>query len=326
MKSMNDRKNCCLGIDIGKSHIKAGIVSAEGKVLAQKHQDVECRGLESLLGQIVSIAQQLRQADADFSLQSAGIGLPAMLRKSSQEVSLSLAMPFLNGVNFRERAQEALGIPVAVDNDANVAALGEMHLGAAQGVDSFIYINIGSRVGASIVIDRKIYRGSSGYAGELGHIAIDPDGKKCLCGNMGCLERYVSASAIAQRVQERLNLNPSSALQIITDRPVSVQDVSAAALLGDKMASVIVSDVGRYLGIAISNLIDLLNVEMIVLGGGITENGEILLVPALEEIKRRTLAPPYDDCKVVLSALGSAAGVIGAALLAYAEIQSQAAG
>lgn len=325
MNSTGEKKNCCLGIDIGKSHIKAGIVSCEGKVFAQRHQVIECLDLDSLLGQIVSITQQLRQADPDFSLQSAGIGLPAMLKKGSQEVTLSLAMPFLNGVNFREIAQEALDLPVAVDNDANAAAWGEMQLGAAQEASSFIYINVGSRVGASIVLDRKIYRGASGYAGELGHVAIDPDGKKCLCGSMGCLERYVSASAIAQRVQERLNLNPSSALQIITDRPVTVQDVSAAALLGDKMASVIVSDVGRYLGMAIANLIDLLNVELIVLGGGITENGEILLTPALEEIKRRSLAPPYDDCKVALSALGSAAGVIGAALLAYDQLRSPAA-
>jgi predicted NBD/HSP70 family sugar kinase len=191
-----------------------------------------------------------------------------------------------------------------------------MLLGAAQGVDHFIYIAIGSRVGAAVVLGRKLYQGFSGFAGELGHVGVDPDGKKCYCGGTGCLERYVSAPSIAQRVEERISLNPSSALQIITDRPVGAQDVSAAAITGDKMASVIISEVGRYLGMAIANLINFLNVEMIVLGGTVMDAGEVLLQPTIEEAKRRALSPPYEDCKIVAGSLGTSAGIVGASLMA----------
>jgi len=189
-------------------------------------------------------------------------------------------------------------------------------MGAARDVDDFVYVSIGTRVGAGLVVNRRIYQGAGGFAGELGHIAVDPDGKKCFCGSTGCLERYVSAPSIAQRVEERIVLNPSSALQIITDRPINAQDVSAAALVGDKMACVIIGEVGRYLGMAIANLINLLNVQMVVLGGGVIEAGEVLLKPTIEEVKRHALSPPYDDCRIVASGLGPAAGVIGSSLLA----------
>jgi len=192
--------------------------------------------------------------------------------------------------------------------------------GAATGARDFVYISIGSRVGAGIIIGRQIYHGAGGYAGELGHITVDPEGKSCFCGSNGCLERYVSAPSIAQRVEERIVLNPSSALQIITDRPITAQDVFAAAQLGDKMACVIVGEVSRYLGIAIAGLINLLNLELVVLGGGVVGGGSLLLQPTIEEVKRHTLSPPYENCGIVASALGPSAGVIGSALLARDSI------
>ncbi len=316
MPSSSEKKSCYLGIDIGKSHLKAGIVDDDGRIFAQRHQDFDCHDLDSLTDQISLLFQQLQQADQSFSVAAIGLGIPAMVAQEMDQVALSLPLPFLNGINFRGHISKWVGLPVVLDSDANVAAYGEMLMGAAQEARHFVYINIGSRVGASIVLDRRIYRGISGFAGELGHVSLDPDGRKCSCGAQGCLERYISASSISQRVVERLSLNPSSALQIITDRPVSAQDVTAAAALGDKMASVIISEVGRYLGVAISNLIDLLNVELVVLGGGLTEAGEVLFVPALDEVRRRSLAPPYDACQIVAGALGPAAGVIGAALMA----------
>jgi glucokinase-like ROK family protein len=316
MSESTNKKRFFIGIDVGKHHIKTGIVGDEGRVYAQLTKEVECQDLAMLTEQIHSLVQQLQQADSSHAVSSIGIGLPAMVTKDMNRIALSMPLPFLNGLDFRKHISQTLGLPVAIDTDANVAAYGEMLLGAAQAAHHFIYINIGSRVGASIVLDRRIFRGADGFAGELGHVSVDPDGRKCACGAAGCLERYVSASSISQRVFERLNLNPTSALQIITDRHVTAQDVTAAAALGDKMASVIISEVGRYLGVAISNLIDLLNVELVVLGGGVTASGEVLLVPTLDEVKRRSLAPPYDSCQIVAGALGPAARVIGSALMA----------
>src|SRR5437773_4435386 len=316
MSSPLDRKECYMGIDIGGTYIKAGVVSADGKIWAQRLQAVQHENLNVLIKQIVGVVHELRQAGESFQFKGVGIGVPGLVSKKKSRISISPNMPYLNGVEFKAQMEQLLELPVWLENDAKVNAYGEMLMGAARDIRDFIYITIGTRVGAAVVIDRKIFQGASGYAGELGHMGVDPEGKKCFCGGTGCLERYVSAPSIAQRVEERISLNPTSALQIIADRPITTQDVSAAAMIGDKMASVIIGDVGRYLGMAISNLINLLNVEMVVLGGGVIEAGDVLLRPTIEEVKRRALSLPYDDCKIVAGSLGPAAGIIGASLLA----------
>jgi glucokinase len=316
MSSAFASKDCYVGIDIGATYLKSGIVSPEGRIWAQRIQNVEHESLSALIKQILSHVQELRQADEGFHIVGVGVGVPALVSKNASHISISPAMPCLNGAEFKTQMEQSLQLPAWVENDANVGAYGEMLMGAAVGVSNFVYIAIGTRVGAAVVIDGKIFHGASGYAGELGHVSVDPEGKKCSCGGTGCLERYVSAPSIAQRVEERISLNPSSALQIITDKPVTAQDVSAAALVGDRMASVIIAEVRRYLGMAIANLINLLNVEMVVLGGGVIEAGDVLLKPTIEEVKRRALSPPYDDCKIIPGSLGTSAGVIGASLLA----------
>ncbi|MEW5978707.1 MAG: ROK family protein [Acidobacteriota bacterium] len=313
--SLNQRE-CYIGLDIGGAHIKGGVVATDGKIWAQRLQNVAQENLGTLTSQIIDLVNELQQADSQLQIKGVGIGVPGMVSKRKSRVSISPSMPFLNGVELKTQLEKHLNLPVVLENDANVGAYGEMLMGAARGVRDFIYVTIGTRVGAALVIDRRVYQGASGYAGELGHIGVDPEGKKCFCGGTGCLERYVSASSIAQRVEERITLNPSSALNIITERPITAQDVSAAATLGDKMASVIICEVGRYLGMAIANLINLLNIEMVVLGGGVITAGEILLRPTIEEVRRRALSPPYDDCLILASTLGPASGVIGASLLA----------
>jgi len=310
------KRGCYIGIDIGSASIKAGVVDSEGKIRAQRNRSIAHESLPSLSRQIAAIVAELKEADSKFEVRGVGIGVPALVSKKKSRISISPSLPYLNGVEFKSQMEGLLGLPVSLENDANVAAYGEMSMGAARDVQDFVYVSIGTRVGAGLVINRRVYQGAGGFAGELGHIAVDPEGKKCFCGGTGCLERYVSAPSIAQRVEERIVLNPSSALQIITDRPINAQDVSAAALVGDKMACVIIGEVGRYLGMAIANLINLLNVQMVVLGGGVIEAGEVLLKPTIEEVKRHALSPPYDDCRIVASSLGSAAGVIGSSLLA----------
>ncbi len=316
MNSNLGKKDCYIGIDIGGANIKAGLVNAEGKIWAQRIHPVSHENLTELSRQIVDLVCELRRADSQLNIKGVGIGVPALVSKRKSQISISPSISYLNGVELKTRIEELLALPVSIDNDSNVGAYGEMMMGAAKDVQDFIFISIGIRVGAGIVINRKVYRGVGGFAGELGHIGVDPEGKKCFCGGTGCLERYVSAPSIAQRVEERILLNPSSALQIITDRPINAQDVSAAALVGDKMACVIMGEVAHYLGMAIANLINLLNVEMVVLGGGVIEAGDVLLRPTIEEVKRHALSPPYDDCKIVAASLGASAGIIGSSLLA----------
>ena len=304
-----------VGIDIGGVTIKAGLVDSEGNVRSQRQQTIAHENLETLTQQILHLTEELR-GDSDIRVKSVGIGVPALVSKSSRKIAISPSLHYLDGIELKSRMENLLQLPVLIENDANVGAYGEMIQGAATNMKDFVYISIGSRVGAGIIFDRQIYHGAGGFAGELGHMSVDPEGKSCFCGSNGCLERYVSATSIAQRGEERIVLNPSSALQIITDRPITAQDIFAAAQLGDKMACVIVGEVSRYLGIAIAGLINLLNLEGVVLGGGVLGSGSLLLQPTIEEVKRHTLSPAYENCVIVASALGPSAGAIGAALLA----------
>ncbi len=320
MNSSVGKQECYIGIDIGGTYIKAGVVSADGRIRAQRHQDVQRDDLSSLVRQVVSLARELNQADDTLSIGGLGIGFPGLVSAKDSSISLSPTIPSLNGINLKEIVVDQLGWPVVIDNDANVGAYGEMLMGSAVQANSFVYLSIGTRVGASIVVNRQIYRGAGGYAGELGHSSLVPDGKSCFCGRAGCLEAYVSGPSIAQRIEERLALNPSSSLQIITDRPITPQDVAAAATLGDPMASVVVGEVARYLGTAIANLIDFFNPDMVVLGGGVIGAGQVLLRPTIEEVRRRVLSPCYEDCQIVLNTLGTSSGIIGASLLARDQI------
>ncbi|MBM3804562.1 MAG: ROK family protein [Acidimicrobiia bacterium] len=244
--SSSPKHDCYIGIDIGGASIKAGVVDSHGKIRAQRNRVIAHETLPLLSQHIAGIVGELKEADLSLEVRGVGIGVPALVSKRKSRISISPSLPYLNGVEFKSQMEGLLGLPVSLENDANVAAYGEMTAGAAREAQDFVYVSIGTRVGAGLVINRRIYQGAGGFAGELGHISVDPEGKKCFCGSSGCLERYVSAPSIAQRVEERIVLNPSSALQIITDRPINAQDVSAAALVGDKMACVIIGEVGRY--------------------------------------------------------------------------------
>jgi glucokinase len=161
----------------------------------------------------------------------------------------------LNGVEFKSQMEGLLGLPVSLENDANVAAYGEMSMGAARDVQDFVYVSIGTRVGAGLVINRRVYQGAGGFAGELGHIAVDPEGKKCFCGGTGCLERYVSAPSIAQRVEERIVLNHPQRYKSSQTGQSMLRMCQQRRWSVTKWLVCIIGEVGRYLGMAIANLI-----------------------------------------------------------------------
>src|SRR5262249_42568974 len=222
------KHDCYIGIDIGGVSIKAGVVDSGGKIRAQRTRAIARESFPYYSLQIAAIVAELRGADNSFEVRGVGIGVPALVSKKKSRISISPSLPYLNGVEFKSQMESLLGLPVSLENDAHVGAYGEMLMGAARDVHDFVYVSVGTRVGAGLVVNRRIYQGAGGFAGELGHIAVDPEGKKCFCGSTGCLERYVSAPSIEKRVEERIVLNPSSALQIITDRHINAQDVSAA--------------------------------------------------------------------------------------------------
>jgi len=227
--------------------------------------------------------------------------------------------PSFSQIDLTAELSRATELPVILDNDANAAAYGELQVGAARGRREVFFVTLGAGIGAGLIINGQIYRGAAGFAGEFGHMTIDPEGIECACGNIGCLETIVSGPNIVRRTRERLYRDRTSSLSrlaIPRDREFTAEDIAHAAREGDEMAQVMMERTGMFLGIALAAVINLLNVEMVVMGGGVMEAGDLILKPTIKETRRRAFPPSFNSCEVVIAKLGPTAGMIGAALMA----------
>src|SRR5262249_33580999 len=189
----------------------------------------------------------------------------------------------------------------------------------AMGRKEVFYVSLGAGIGAGLIVSGQIYRGASGFAGEFGHMTIDPEGVECTCGNIGCLETIASGPNIVRRTRERLYRDRTSSLSRLAvprDREFTAEDIARAARESDEMAQVMLERTGMFLGIAVAAVINLLNVEMIVMGGGVMEAGDLILKRTMKETRRRAFPPSFNSCEIVIAKLGPSAGMIGAALLA----------
>lgn len=250
-------------------------------------------------------------------LPAIGLGTPGLVDMASGVIKSAVDIGW-NDVPMREMVEDALGMPTFVANRSKVSALAELWYGSKAGVRNLIYISIGSGVAAGVVCDGQLYVGANSSAGELGHVTIVPDGPRCPCGNRGCLQQLVSGPAIANRARERLRaVGESLMLRLVDNRPewITAQTVFAAAEGNDSLACEIVDEIAGYLGIAVANLINLFNPEVIVLGGSVGQASQVLLAPLQEEVRRRAMAYPLSVARIVKSSLGLEAGAIGAAVL-----------
>ncbi len=211
-----------------------------------------------------------------------------------------------------DRLQSLYGVPVLVDNDANLGALAEHWWGAGRGIDDFAYIKTGTGVGAGYIIRGEIYRGSAGVAGEIGHLSIDPGGEPCLCGNRGCLATFVGSRELVKRAEALRPQYPGSALNAFD---VTIGSIEDAALANDPLAMVIVQEAARNLGTAVAGVLNLMNPAAIILGGSLSRLGEQLLVPLRESVLRRTLVNSVAASEIRTSELGPRAIAVGAATL-----------
>ncbi|HEX6284140.1 MAG TPA: ROK family protein, partial [Pyrinomonadaceae bacterium] len=211
----------------------------------------------------------------------------------------------------------ATGLRVEVENDANAAAYGEFKVGAGRGSRNLFYMMIGNGIGGAIILDGKLWTGASGFAGEVGHITIDAEGLECVCGNTGCLETVASAPSIVRRARERLNRdNTSSLSRLALNKNFNAGDVAHEAREGDDFAAMMIERTGKYIGTGVASVINLLNIERIVLGGGVMDAGPLILNPIIQEVKRRAFQPCFEATSIVISELGLDAPSIGVALLA----------
>ncbi|MFO0093980.1 MAG: ROK family protein, partial [Gemmatimonadaceae bacterium] len=254
-----------------------------------------------------------------------GLGAPGTV---DRERGLVLVAPNLQWRDFPlvSRMTALTGLPVRIDNDANCATYGEWWLGAGRGGRNMIGLTIGTGVGGGIIIDRRLYHGSTDAAGEIGHITVDLNGRQCGCGNYGCLEAYASGSAIAGRAREALARGEPSMLPGMVDGDltrITAALVYKAASQGDAIAVELVRDTAKFLGTGIANLLNIFNPDVVVLAGGVTSAGEALFGPLRTEVRRRAFKSVSDACRIVPGTLPGTAGVVGAVASFIAQTTGQ---
>jgi glucokinase len=320
MTKSNPSDSVFIGIDLGGTTLKGALVSSTGELLQGIRIETEQDNSELLFKQIVDAVRALREdAVSGDRVAGVGIGIPGLVNRKTNRIEVMPNLPALAAIDLIGELQSETGLPVALDNDANSAAYGELQAGAARGRQEVFFVTLGTGIGSGLIINGRIYRGATGFAGEFGHMTIDPEGIECACGNIGCLETIASGPNIVRRTRERLYRDRTSSLSrlaIPRDRELTAEDIARAAREGDEMAQVMMERTGMFLGIAIAAVINLLNVEMVVMGGGVMEAGDLILKPTVKETRRRAFPPSFNSCEVVIAQLGPQAGMIGAALMA----------
>lgn len=310
-----------LGIDVGGTNLVVGAVADDGsRVIGSHEQPTDpSRGARAVVADLVAMAErsiaQLRREVPDAEVIGVGVGAPGPLDTRAGIVHLT---PNLGWVDFplRQLLADGTGLAAALDNDANCAVLGESWVGAARSVRLVIGLTIGTGIGGGIVFNGSVYHGAADAAGEFGHTTIDIVGRRCGCGNYGCLEAYASGPAIARRAVEQVEAGVASQLVEMVQgdlTQVTAQTVYEAAAAGDELANEVVKETARYLGAGIANFINIFNPELVVILGGVTRAGPRLFDSLRREVSLRAFRPAVQSCRIVPSTLGGLAGVYGAA-------------
>ena len=321
---MNVEKNRVIGIDIGGTWTKIGIVDARGKILARDESIVTnayptfeeyINAINEVIGRLIRIT------DSEGKIRGIGVGAPDS-NFYTGNIEHAFNLPWKGVLPLAKMLSERTGIPVRVTNDANAAAIGEMTYGTAKGMKNFIVITLGTGVGSGIVINGELVYGSDGFAGELGHVTMvrGEEGRLCGCGRKGCLEAYCSATGVVRTAKEMLEtLDTPSLLRDI--KAITSRDVYDAALKGDKIALDVFEYTGKMLGEAIADFVAFSSPEAIILFGGLSRAGNLLLAPLQRSLDRSVLHTFKGKTKIIISQLpDSDAAILGASALAWEQL------
>jgi glucokinase len=301
-----------IGVDVSGATMHAVLLTADGEAIERREAPLD---RDDVVAQVARAVAELR--DVAPNIAAIGVGIPGLVNRQTDRVLVSTDLPSVVRGNIHAELVRATGLRVELENDANAAAYGEYRVGAGRGSRDMFFATIGTGIGGAIILDGKLWLGASGFAGEFGHITIDAEGIECMCGNVGCLETLASAPNIVRRANERLYRdNTSSLSRLAINKEFTTADIVHEAKNGDDFSLLMIERTGKYIGAAVASVINLLNIERIVLGGGVMEAGDLILGPVIREAERRAFQPCFEATQIVAAALGTDAVSIGAAMLA----------
>lgn len=311
-----------IGIDVGGTNVKIALVDDNGKIIYSNSVPTYAKmGYEYTVNNIKQAIKDLMKETNTTPSDIEGIGFdfPGQVDCKTGVVKLAPNIPGWVNVPIAQMIEDEFHIPTRIDNDVRCAALGELKFGAGKGCENFICITVGTGIGSGIVINGKVVRGATNAAGELGHIKLQMNGGPiCGCGDTGCLEAFASGPAIVAMAQEYIKGGKSTKFRemaAVEGGEITPYMVAKAAEEGDPVAKKIFEIVGEYIGIGLTSVINLLNPERVIIGGGVAESGELLLGPIRKTIKERAMVVAGNAVEIVPAQLGNSAGVIGASML-----------
>lgn len=301
-----------IGIDIGGTNLRVALVSREGEIIRKIKKPSSEQVLESVFEAIAEIR--------DSEIAGIGLGIAGLIDRKMGRIFISPNLQAVEGIEIVDIMKSKFKVPVFIENDANVAALGEKVSGAGKSFDNFVLLTLGTGIGGGIIYHGELLN----IAAEIGHMSINPDGEKCPCGNTGCLESYASARAMITKAVSMLEKGTESLLKECCKGSfykITPENIYLSALDGDTLSREILRDAGKYLGVGLANIINIMSPEAIILTGGLIGAWNIYVQEAIKEASRRALKDLFESVKIIPSSLGDNAGLIGAASLVFENLQ-----
>lgn len=310
-------KRYVIGVDLGGTKIYIALVDLEGNIIKEKTvETLAHEGEQAVMGRIIDTINYVIDGTDKDLIRAIGIGSPGPLDVKNGVIIETANLPFKN-FEIVKTIKEEYELPTYLDNDANVATLGEFMFGAGKGTENMVFITASTGIGGGAVLNGKLFRGATGNALEVGHMTVSTEGPRCGCGNLGCAEALGSGTAIGRRAKEAVSTNVKTSLKNYDN--VTSKEVFKEAANGDRVAKNILNTSLTYLGIAVANTITNFDPEKVVVGGGVVNGGDIVIDTIRNVVEERCMAAFVENCKIEKAVLGGKAGVLGAAALAITE-------
>lgn len=302
-----------IGIDLGGTNLRIGAVTLDGRVVHRLSRKTEVElGVLSIMEGILADIEKVMEGVQGMELMGIGLAIPGAILIEKGIITQSPNLTGWDGFHLRDYLSERLTHPFFIDNDANAFAIGEGWMGRARGIKNYCVLTLGTGIGGGIVLNGEVWHGPDGTAGEVGHIVVEPDGCPCRCGGWGCLEVYASSTGLVRMAKE-----------VGCGGEIPPEVIAQRAQAGDELYKGLFHRLGRYLGIAMATLVNLLNLELIIIGGGLAKASSLFLDIARDEIKKRALKMPGERVKIEITGCGDDGGVLGAAYIALSGVRGQ---